>query len=235
MNDNSNFPKHIGIIMDGNRRWAKSKMLPVKLGHKQGAETLKKIVRYANKIGVKHLTVYAFSTENWQRSEEEVNALMNLLQGYLDDFTKEADTENIVIRVLGDVTELSESLQKGIASAIERTEKNTGIIFNIALNYGGRAEMIKAVKEISEEVKNGTLKSEEITEELISNHLYTKGQPDPDLIIRTSGEMRLSGFLMWQSTYSEILILDKLWPDFSEKDLDASIEAYSKRKRNLGK
>lgn len=235
MNDNSNFPKHIGIIMDGNRRWAKSKMLPVKLGHKQGAETLKRIVRYANKIGVKHLTVYAFSTENWQRSEEEVNALMNLLQGYLDDFTKEADTENIVIRVLGDVTELSESLQKGIASAIERTEKNTGIIFNIALNYGGRAEMIKAVKEISEEVKNGTLKSEEITEELISNHLYTKGQPDPDLIIRTSGEMRLSGFLMWQSTYSEILILDKYWPDFSEKDLDESIDAYSKRKRNLGK
>ena len=231
----SNFPKHIGIIMDGNRRWAKSKMLPVKLGHKQGAETLKKIVRYANKIGIEHLTVYAFSTENWQRSDEEVDNLMNLLQNYLDDFTKEADTENIVIRVLGDVTQLSESLQKGIASAIERTKNNTGIIFNIALNYGGRAEMIKAVQEISEEIKNGNLKSEEITEEVISNYLYTKGQPDPDLIIRTSGEMRLSGFLMWQSTYSEILFLDKLWPDFSEKDLDASIEAYSKRKRNLGK
>lgn len=231
----SNFPKHIGIIMDGNRRWAKSKMLPVKLGHKQGAETLKKIVRYANKIGIEHLTVYAFSTENWQRSDEEVDNLMNLLQNYLDDFTKEADTENIVIRVLGDVTQLSESLQKGIASAIERTKNNTGIIFNIALNYGGRAEMIKAVQEISEQIKNGNLKSEEITEEVISNYLYTKGQPDPDLIIRTSGEMRLSGFLMWQSTYSEILFLDKLWPDFSEKDLDASIEAYSKRKRNLGK
>ena len=233
--DYANLPKHIGLIMDGNRRWAKAKMLPIKLGHKQGAETLKKIVRYANKIGIKHLTVYAFSTENWRRSEEEVDALMNLLQNYLNDFTKEADTENIVIRVLGDVTELSEDLQRGIASTIERTKNNTGIIFNIALNYGGRAEMIKAVKEISEEVKNGKVKTEDITEEMISNHLYTKGQPDPDLIVRTSGEMRLSGFLMWQSTYSEILFLDKYWPDFSEKDLDNAIENYQQRKRNLGK
>ncbi len=233
--DYANLPKHIGLIMDGNRRWAKGKMLPIKLGHKQGAETLKKIVRYANKIGIKHLTVYAFSTENWRRSEEEVDALMNLLQNYLNDFTKEADTENIVIRVLGDVTELSEDLQRGIASTIERTKNNTGIIFNIALNYGGRAEMIKAVKEISEEVKNGKVNTEDITEEMISNHLYTKGQPDPDLIVRTSGEMRLSGFLMWQSTYSEILFLDKYWPDFSEKDLDNAIENYQQRKRNLGK
>lgn len=233
--DYANLPKHIGLIMDGNRRWAKAKMLPIKLGHKQGAETLKKIVRYANKIGIKHLTVYAFSTENWRRSEEEVDALMNLLQNYLNDFTKEADTENIVIRVLGDVTELSEDLQRGIASTIERTKNNTGIIFNIALNYGGRAEMIKAVKEISEEVKNGKVNTEDITEEMISNHLYTKGQPDPDLIVRTSGEMRLSGFLMWQSTYSEILFLDKYWPDFSEKDLDNAIENYQQRKRNLGK
>ncbi len=232
---NNHLPKHIGLIMDGNRRWAKAKMLPIKLGHKQGAETLKKIVRYANKIGIKHLTVYAFSTENWRRSQEEVDALMNLLQNYLNDFTKEADTENIVIRVLGDVTQLSEDLQKGIASAIERTKKNTGIIFNIALNYGGRAEMIKAVKEISEEVKNGKLNADDITEEMISNHLYTAGQPDPDLIVRTSGEMRLSGFLMWQSTYSEILFLDKYWPDFSEKDLDNAIENYQQRKRNLGK
>lgn len=233
--ENEKLPKHIGLIMDGNRRWAKSKMLPVKLGHKQGAETLKKIVRYANHIGIKHLTAYAFSTENWRRSEEEVNALMSLLQDYLNDFTKEADTENIVIRVLGNVEQLSEDLQKGIASSVERTRNNTGIVFNIALNYGGRAEMIKAVQEISEEVKKGTLLSEEITEELISEHLYTKGQPDPDLIIRTSGEMRLSGFMMWQSTYSEILFLDKYWPDFSERDLDEAMMEYQKRKRNLGK
>lgn len=231
----TNLPKHIGLIMDGNRRWAKAKMLPIKLGHKQGAETLKKIVRYANKIGIKHLTVYAFSTENWRRSQEEVDALMNLLQNYLNDFTKEADTEDIVIRVLGDVTQLSEDLQKGIASAIERTKNNTGILFNIALNYGGRAEMIKAVKEISEEVKSGKLNAQDITEEMISSHLYTTGQPDPDLIVRTSGEMRLSGFLMWQSTYSEILFLDKYWPDFSEKDLDDAIQNYQQRKRNLGK
>lgn len=231
----TNLPKHIGLIMDGNRRWAKAKMLPIKLGHKQGAETLKKIVRYANKIGIKHLTVYAFSTENWRRSQEEVDALMNLLQNYLNDFTKEADTEDIVIRVLGDVTQLSEELQKGIASAIERTKNNTGILFNIALNYGGRAEMIKAVKEISEEVKSGKLNADDITEETISSHLYTTGQPDPDLIVRTSGEMRLSGFLMWQSTYSEILFLDKYWPDFSEKDLDDAIQNYQQRKRNLGK
>ncbi len=231
----TNLPKHIGLIMDGNRRWAKAKMLPIKLGHKQGAETLKKIVRYANKIGIKHLTVYAFSTENWHRSQEEVDALMNLLQNYLNDFTKEADTEDIVIRVLGDVTQLSEELQKGIASAIERTKNNTGILFNIALNYGGRAEMIKAVKEISEEVKSGKLNADDITEETISSHLYTTGQPDPDLIVRTSGEMRLSGFLMWQSTYSEILFLDKYWPDFSEKDLDDAIQNYQQRKRNLGK
>ena len=231
----TNLPKHIGLIMDGNRRWAKAKMLPIKLGHKQGAETLKKIVRYANKIGIKHLTVYAFSTENWHRSQEEVDALMNLLQNYLNDFTKEADTEDIVIRVLGDVTQLSEELQKGIASAIERTKNNTGILFNIALNYGGRAEMIKAVKEISEEVKSGKLNADDITEETISSNLYTTGQPDPDLIVRTSGEMRLSGFLMWQSTYSEILFLDKYWPDFSEKDLDDAIQNYQQRKRNLGK
>lgn len=233
--DDNHFPEHIGFIMDGNRRWAKSKMLPVKLGHKQGAETLKKIVRYANRIGVKYMTVYAFSTENWKRSEEEVNALMKLLQDYLNDFTKEADTENIVIRVLGDVSVLSEGLQEGISSAIERTQNNTGIIFNIALNYGGRAEMIKAIKEISEEVKNGKLDLDEITEETVSAHLYTHGQPDPDLIVRTSGEMRLSGFLMWQSTYSEILFMDKYWPDFSEKDLDEVIATYQKRKRNFGK
>lgn len=233
--DDNHFPEHIGFIMDGNRRWAKSKMLPVKLGHKQGAETLKRIVRYANRIGVKYMTVYAFSTENWKRSEEEVNALMKLLQDYLNDFTKEADTENIVIRVLGDVNVLSEGLQEGISSAIERTQNNTGIIFNIALNYGGRAEMIKAIKEISEEVKNGKLDLDEITEETVSAHLYTHGQPDPDLIVRTSGEMRLSGFLMWQSTYSEILFMDKYWPDFLEKDLDEVIATYQKRKRNFGK
>ncbi len=227
-------PRNIGIIMDGNRRWAKNKMLPVKLGHKQGAETLKKVVRHANKIGIEHITVYAFSTENWKRSEEEVNALMELLENYLDDFAKEADTENIVIKVLGNVSQLSKSLQESIERTIKRTENNTGTALNICLNYGGRDEILHAVRNIVDEVEKGKIKSEEINEELISEYLYTKNIPDPDLIIRTSGEMRLSGFLIWQSVYSEILFLDKLWPDFSAKDLDNSIEEYQKRNRRHG-
>ena len=224
MNANSNMPKHIAIIMDGNRRWAKNRMLPVKLGHKQGAETLKKIVRHANKIGLGYITVYAFSTENWKRSEEEVNALMSLLENYLEDFSKEADTENIVIRVLGDLTALSESLQEKIRETLERTKNNTGTIFNIALNYGGRNEIVNAVQEISKEIIDGKLKPENINENVISEHLYTKNDPDPDLLIRTSGELRLSGFLPWQSVYSEFIFLEKLWPDFTSEDLDMAIE-----------
>ena len=209
MEENQNMPRHIAIIMDGNRRWAKSKMLPVKLGHKQGAETLKKVVRHANKIGIEYITVYAFSTENWKRSEEEVSALMNLLESYLDDFAKEADTENIVIRVLGDLTALSETLQENIKRTIERTKNNTGTIFNIALNYGGRNEIVNAVRNISKEVLDGKLSIEEINEEIFAEHLYTKNDPDPDLLIRTSGELRLSGFLPWQTVYSEFIFLEK--------------------------
>lgn len=234
MEENINMPKHIAIIMDGNRRWAKSKMLPVKLGHKQGAETLKKVVRHANKIGLKYITVYAFSTENWKRSKEEVEALMSLLENYLDDFAKEADTENIVIRVLGDLTALSESLQESIRKTIERTKNNTGTIFNIALNYGGRNEIVNAIKEISKEVLDNKIKIDDITEDLVSEHLYTKSDPDPDLVIRTSGELRLSGFLPWQSVYSEFIFLDKLWPDFTPEDLDSAIEVFSKRTRKFG-
>lgn len=229
-----NIPTHIAIIMDGNRRWAKARNLPVKAGHKEGAETLKKVVRYANKIGIKYVTVYAFSTENWKRSEEEVNALMFLLESYLDEFSKEANTENLVIRVLGDITALSEKLQKRINEAIERTKNNTGTVLNIALNYGGRNEIVNAVKQIALKVQEGTLKIKDISEDVFSENLYTKKIPDPDLLIRTSGEMRLSGFLPWQSVYSEFLFIDKLWPDFSEKDLDEAIEVYKKRNRKFG-
>lgn len=232
--ETNNMPKHIGFIMDGNRRWAKSKMLPVKLGHKQGAETLKKITRYANKIGIDIITVFAFSTENWKRSEEEVNALMSLLETYLDDFAKEADTENIVIRVLGNISAFSKTLQESIKRTIKRTENNTGTILNICLNYGGRDEITRSVKDIASGVKSGKIELDEINEELISNHLYTKNIPDPDLIIRTSGEMRLSGFLIWQSVYSEILFVEKLWPDFSPEDLDFAIEEYKKRNKRYG-
>lgn len=220
--------------MDGNRRWAKSKMLPVKLGHKQGAETLKKLTRYANKIGIDIITVFAFSTENWKRSEDEVNALMSLLETYLDDFAKEADTENIVIRVLGNVSAFSKSLQESIERTVKRTENNTGTILNICLNYGGRDEIVCAVKNIANEVKKGKLELDDIDEEIVSNHMYTKNIPDPDLIIRTSGEMRLSGFLIWQSVYSEILFVEKLWPDFLPEDLDAAIEEYKKRNKRYG-
>ena len=232
--ENMKIPDHIAIIMDGNRRWAKSRNMPVKLGHKQGAETLKAIVRYANNIGLKYLTVYAFSTENWKRSEDEVSSLMKLLEMYLNEFTKDADSEGVVIRVLGDLTALSKELQASIKDAIDRTKSNKGIVFNIALNYGGRDEIVHAVKQIAEDVKEGKLEINQITEDTISNNLYTKSIPDPDLLIRTSGEIRLSGFLPWQSTYTELLFIDKLWPDFNSDDLDMAIAEYNKRTRKFG-
>ena len=232
--EKENMPKHIAIILDGNRRWARSKGLAPNLGHKEGAETLKKIVRYANKIGLKHLTVYAFSTENWKRTEDEVGALMLLFQNYLDDFSKRVDTENIKIKVLGDISALSEKLQKSINKCMERTKNNTGLTFNIAINYGGRDEILKAVRKIASEVKNGNLQVEQITEETISNNLYTAGQPDPDLLIRTSGEIRTSNFLPWQIVYSEFLFIEKNWPEFEEKDLDEAIEVYQRRNRKFG-
>lgn len=232
--EKQNLPTHIAIIMDGNRRWAREKGLEVKQGHKEGAKTLEKIVRYAKKIGVKYITVYAFSTENWKRAEDEVGALMLLLQNYLEDYSKRADTENTKINVLGDITRLSSGLQKSINNCMERTKNNTGITFNIALNYGGRDEILKAVQEISKEVKMGKINEEDITEELISNHLYTKGQPDPDLLIRTSGEIRTSNFLPWQIVYSEFVFVEKNWPDFGEEDLDLAIEEYQRRTRKFG-
>ena len=227
-------PKHIGIIMDGNRRWAKVKGLPISFGHKEGAKTLEKIVRYAKKIGIQYITVYAFSTENWKRTEEEVSALMLLLKRYLDDYSKRADTENIKINILGDITALDDGLRKSIDLCLKRTEKNDGIIFNIAINYGGRDEIIKAVKEIAEDVSNKKIKINEIDEKFFESKLYTNNQPDPDLIIRTSGEMRLSGFLTWQSVYSELYFINKMWPEFDEKDLDEAVIEYNKRTRKFG-
>ena len=232
--DRENMPKHIAIIMDGNRRWAKSKGKPISFGHKEGAKTLEKIVRYANKIGLEYITVYAFSTENWKRAEEEVKALMMLLQNYLDEYSKRADTENIKVKILGDITQLSDGMQKSIIKCMERTKDNTGVTFNIALNYGGRDEIIKAIKSIASDVQNGKTEINEIDEKMVSNNLYTKGQPDPDLLIRTSGELRLSNFLPWQLVYSEFLFIDKNWPDFNEEDLDKAIIEYQKRTRKFG-
>ena len=232
--EKENMPKHIAIIMDGNRRWAREKGLDPKIGHKEGAKTLEKIVRYANKIELGYITVYAFSTENWKRAEDEVGALMLLLQNYLDDYSKRADTENIKVKVLGDISVLSSGMQKSINNCMERTKDNTGVTFNIALNYGGRDEIVKAVKQISREVKEGKIDIEQINEQTISNNLYTAGQPDPDLLIRTSGELRTSNFLPWQIVYSEFVFVEKNWPDFEEKDLDEAIEIYQKRNRKFG-
>lgn len=234
MNEEDLLPKHIAIIMDGNRRWAKMKKLPVSLGHKEGAKTLEKVVRYANKIGIKHITVYAFSTENWKRTEEEVSTLMGLFQSYLDDYSKRADSENIKVKIIGSKTGLSEKMKDSIERCMERTKNNTGIIFNIALNYGGRDEIINAVKSIAQKVKENKVEIEDIDEKIISDNLYTSEQPDPDLLIRTSGEIRLSNFLPWQLVYTEFLFIDKNWPDFTEKDLDEAIEIYKKRNRKFG-
>ena len=217
-----NMPRHIAIIMDGNRRWAKQRGKGASYGHKEGAKTLEKIV------------IYAFSTENWKRAEDEVKALMMLLQNYLDDYSKRADTENIRVKVLGDITALSTGMQKSILKCMERTKNNTGVTFNIALNYGGRDEIIKAVKRIARDVKEEKINIEDINEEMISNNLYTAGMPDPDLLIRTSGELRLSNFLPWQVVYSEFLFINKNWPDFSEEDLDNAIIEYQKRTRKFG-
>ena len=232
--EKENMPKHIAIIMDGNRRWARKKGLEPKLGHKEGAKTLEKIVRYANKIGLEYITVYAFSTENWKRTKDEVGALMLLLQNYLDDYSKRADTENIKVKVLGDISALSEGMQKSILKCMDRTKNNTGVTFNIALNYGGRDEIIKAIKKIATDVKDEKIKIEDIDEKVVSDNLYTKGMPDPDLLIRTSGELRLSNFLPWQLVYTEFLFVDKNWPEFTEQDLDEAIIEYEKRTRKFG-
>ena len=227
-------PEHIAIIMDGNRRWAKSKGIPTALGHKQGAETLENITRYANKIGLKYLTVYAFSTENWKRAEEEVSALMSLFQAYVNRYSKIADSENIRIKFLGDLDGFNPKLKNGFLDCEERTKNNTGVTLNIAINYGGRAEIINAVKQISKKVKAGECNIDDIDEKMISENLYTKGIPDPDLMIRTSGEERTSNFLPWQLVYSEFLFVKKYWPDFSEEDLDNAIIEYQKRTRKFG-
>lgn len=232
--EQENLPKSIAIIMDGNRRWARAKGLPVGLGHKEGAKTLEKIVRYANKIGIQYITVYAFSTENWKRTEEEVSTLMNLFQSYLEDYSKRADSENIKVNIIGSRQGLSEKMQKLIERCMERTKDNTGITFNIALNYGGRDELVYAMKNIAKDIQDKKIDINDITEELISNNLYTKNQPDPDLLIRTSGEIRLSNFLPWQLAYTEFLFIEKNWPDFNEKDLDEAINVYKQRNRKFG-
>lgn len=232
--DKEYMPKHIAIIMDGNRRWAKERGLDQKLGHKKGAETLEKIASYANEIGLQYLTVYAFSTENWKRTKEEIGALMLLLQSYLDRFLNKESLRNIRVRVLGDVESLDKGLKESIYKIVEKSKNNTGLTLNIAFNYGGRAEIVRAVKNISNQFKNNEISIDEINEDLISNNLYTAGEPEPDLLIRPGGELRISNFLLWQLAYTEFLFIDKFWPDFSEEDLLNAIKTFENRNRKFG-
>jgi undecaprenyl diphosphate synthase len=229
-----NIPQHIGIIMDGNRRWAKRKGLPTLKGHEKGYEMLKKVGEWCLDRGVKFLTVFAFSTENWNRSPEEVDYLMKLLKKALKDEVKEMHKKGFRINVIGRMKDLSKDLQQAVKDAVELTKDNKKGTINIALNYGGRAEIVDMAKAIVKAAIQGHLSPRRITEKLITNYLYTKGIPDPDLIIRTSGEQRLSGFLPWQSSYAELYFTPTCWPDFSEKELDKAIDWYLHRERRFG-
>lgn len=226
-------PRHIAIIMDGNGRWAKKRSLPRSAGHAAGSKNFKTIARYCNKIGLEYLTVYAFSTENWRRPKEEVDAIMDILREYLKD-SKNFKDENIKVKFIGDLTALDNDIVQLIREAEEGSADATGLKLQIALNYGGRDELVHVVKKIAAGVKDGKIQPDNITEELIGNFLYTAGMPDPDLIIRPSGEYRLSNYLIWQAAYAEYWFSDILWPDFSEKDLEKAIDDYAGRGRRFG-
>lgn len=227
-------PEHIGIIMDGNGRWAKKRKLPRSAGHNAGGKVFRKISRYCSDIGIKYLTVYAFSTENWKRPKEEIDALMKLFKDYLEEALSDFKDDSIIVRFIGDKTPFSDELKALMIENEEGSKDRDGMVLNIAMNYGSRDEIVRAVKNISENVKEGVLDIDSIDEDLISDNLYTAGQPDPDLVIRPSGEYRISNFLLWQSAYTEFVIMNKLWPDFTEKDLDEAIDIYSNRNRRFG-
>ncbi len=233
--DPGNIPQHIGIIMDGNGRWAKSKGLPRSAGHRAGAETLKKIVKYCNKIGVKCVTAYAFSTENWNRPKAEVDALMELLYNYLQQVEEQFEGTNVILKVIGDRSALSDKINSAIDHAEEYTSKNTGLILNVALNYGGRAEITEAAKALAEKIAKGKRTLRDVSEQDLNELMYTGGLPEVDLIIRPSGEYRLSNFLLWQAAYAEFWFSNINWPDFSEKDMYQAILDYQKRNRRFGK
>ena len=227
-------PEHIGIIMDGNGRWAKKRGLPRSAGHTAGAQTFRKIARYCSNIGIKYLTVYAFSTENWRRPDTEVGALMKLFKEYMEESLQDFRDDCIVIKFIGDRSAFSPDIIQLMEENEEISHDREGMVLNLAMNYGGRAELITAVQDIARKVKDGSLSPDAIDEQMISDHLYTKGQPDPDLIIRPSGEHRTSNFLLWQSAYSEYVIMDVLWPDFKEEHLNKALLEYANRNRRFG-
>lgn len=227
-------PQHIAIILDGNGRWAKAKGMPRNYGHTAGAKNVETVCQAAHDLGVKYVTMYAFSTENWNRPEGEVEALMKLLESYLKNCIKTADKNNMRVRVIGDTTRLSDRFQKRIRELEAASAKNDGLNLQIAINYGSRDEMTRAMRRMSEDVAAGKRKPEEITESVFEEYLDTAGIPDPDLLIRTSGELRLSNFLLWQLAYSEFYFTDVPWPDFHKEELERAIEAYNKRDRRFG-
>ena len=233
MENNITIPKHIGIIMDGNGRWAKKRMLPRNMGHKKGAEVFQDITRYCNQLGLEAVTFYAFSTENWKRPQEEIDGLMKLFKQYLiDAFDYEKENNKVVF--LGDKSAFNQELRDLMLEIEQKTADRTGMILNLALNYGSRSEIVNACKEIAAKVKSDEISVDDIDEQMFSDHLYTKNQPDPDFILRPSGEKRISNFLLWQCAYSEFVYMDVLWPDFTRKDLDAAIEEFNRRNRRFG-
>ena len=232
--DFQKLPRHVAIIMDGNGRWAKQHKLNVAMGHRQGVETLREVIRHTDDLGIEALTIYAFSTENWNRSKEEVGALMQLILDFFKSEIDELDEKNVRILILGDKAVFPDKQREVLIEAEERTGKNTGLTLNICLNYGGRAELVRAAKSIVEDVQAGKLSLDKVDEKTISDRLYTAGQPDVDLMIRTSGEMRLSNFLLWQCAYAEFLFPKVLWPDFSVQDYDEALLAYGGRERRFG-
>ena len=233
--ERAKLPQHVAVIMDGNGRWAKQRGLPRIEGHRRGANTLKEMLRYCKNLGIKTLTAYAFSTENWGRPTGEVNFLMSLFERLLQKELKEMEQEEVCINFIGDLTPLPKSLQQEMRRSMERTKNNQGVFFNVAINYGSRHEMTNACKAIAKKVRQGELAAEEISEQTISQHLYTSASCDPDLLIRTSGEMRLSNFMLWQLAYTEIYVTDTLWPDFNQQQFDRALASFQQRDRRFGK
>lgn len=232
--DQSKLPKHIAIIMDGNGRWARKHHFPKIAGHRAGVKSVEEVIKAAKELGVKILTLYTFSTENWKRPKIEIDGLMKLLEDYLDRETEKIAKENVRIRAIGRIAALPPAVQLKLRKIEERTIANNAILVNLALNYGGRSEIVDATRKISEEIKQERLKPDDLSEDKFAGYLYTVGLPDPDLLIRTSGEARVSNFLLWQISYAEIHITKKLWPDFRKKDLEKAILDYQKRQRRYG-
>ena len=232
--DRERIPQHVAIVMDGNGRWAKKRGLPRLAGHNAGMEALKEIVKRSDVLGVKYLTVYAFSTENWKRPMDEVSGIFKLLIVYMKKELDELHANNVKVKIFGDYSKLPKDSIDALETALEKTKNNTGLTFNIALNYGGRDEIMRAVRQLAAECCDGRLAAEQLTEDMVSDRLYTGGIPDPEVVIRTSGELRLSNFLLWQSAYSEFVFTDVLWPDFTPEEYERCIAEFQGRKRRYG-